>query len=190
MKMQLRTTLVATLSLLFVCSASALLDISNLGTEKVLLRPARYQTIKTSGSATETVSTIQQVRLSAHQVLELQLHGQPFGDTYTIEVCKFDYLLPGYVQYAPSLGNRDQIVVVTDERNVTAAYIAAGVDGDYPVRISTDQSQDTQHSLVYLINLDSCPSSDIRVCIFTVPLQQVRTFPCCLLANFAVLQSF
>ncbi len=139
---------------------------------QVILSPGRIQIVETVANATEIQPAIQKVSLSPHQVTNIVVNGSIItGGHFRVEFCKFDRKLPGYVQHAPALSSQSAIVVVTEApQDVKAKWQDFGVDRNYPVRISWNESVSGHHGQEYLIDFDRCATETVRDCKATVPL--------------------
>ena len=131
--------------------------------------------LSTSGTSTENVKEIQQLRLVPQQLFEVSIsadQNQIVGGSYDVQFCDFSVRLPGFVQYAPT-SNQSQIIVITEESDVNQVWRDFGVYSGYPIRISTDETQANQQTTVYMIYLDSCAADAATDnCVVVIPLSQ------------------
>ena len=100
--------------------------------------------------------------------------GNIVGGNFALEFCSFDVALPGYVSFAPSFQTPNMVIIFTDSNNVKQEWEAAGVSGEYPVRISDSDQLPKEGTRVYKVLFDECTST-IRECDFTVPLDRDYT---------------
>ncbi|GBG27547.1 Neural cell adhesion molecule 1 [Hondaea fermentalgiana] len=132
--------------------------------QRVLQRPTNRLLVKTEGSATSNVAEIQELQLWSHQVIDVTVSGaQLTGGTFALEFCTFDVQLPGTVDLAPIPGDgSDDLILVTvdDDEDVATSWENFGVYSGYPIRISTDETTETQDRAVYRIYYTECDNCD------------------------------